>query len=100
MKFAVVVEKIEGNGYRATSSTPEQLVAEAATREAALEKLRQLLRRRLEHSELVQLEVSVPGEPHPWEAIFGKLKNHPDAAAVERNIRKYRRETELGSSRP
>lgn len=94
MEIAVLLEPIHGNGYRATSVTPAQLVTEAPTREEALDRLRELVQQQLSQAEVVKLQVSVPGEEHPWMAFFGKLKDHPDRDEVERNIQEYRQQVD------
>lgn len=92
MEISVHLEPTAARGYRATSLAPTHIVAEGPTREEALEQLLKLVRGQFAHGELVKVSVSVPAEPHPWRAFFGKLKNHPDAAEVEENIREYRRQ--------
>ncbi len=55
----VLLEKT-GTGYRASSGKPLEAETEGATREQALNNLRDLLVHRLEHAELVNLDL--PGE--------------------------------------
>jgi hypothetical protein len=92
MEISVLVEPLNGQGYRATSLTPFRLVAEAITKEEAISSLRELVRGQLAQAEIVRLEVPVAGEDNPWRKVFGKLKDHPDAAEVEENIREFRRQ--------
>lgn len=99
MEIAVLLEPIAGNGYRATSLELERCVAEAPTREEALEQLRHLVSTHLARGELVRLKIPAANQPHPWRIFFGKLKHHPDAAEVEQNIREYRRQVDQDPDR-
>jgi hypothetical protein len=74
-------------------------VAEAATREEALEQLRHLVRDQYGQGEVVRLEVPLPGEPHPWQALAGTWKDHPDAAAFEQSLMDYRRQVDADPDR-
>ena len=90
MDISVVVEKVEGNGYRAISFVPTHVIAEGRTREEALNQLRDHLRGRLVDAEVVQLHVPLLGESHPWKAISGSWRDHPDRSQFERNMQDYR----------
>ena len=99
MEIAVLLEPRNGQGYRAISLNPTRLVTEAPTREEALEQLRQLVRGQFSQGELVRLEVPLPGESHPWTAIAGTWKDHPDAAAFEQSMLDYRRQVDADPDR-
>jgi hypothetical protein len=58
MQNAVLVESIPGQGYRALSGAPYELVAEAPTRDEALLKLNTLVLRRMATDGLVILPTS------------------------------------------
>ena len=45
---------------------------------------------RLVRAEVVQLHVPLRGESHPWKAIAGSWRNHPDRSQFEQNMREYR----------
>jgi len=75
-------------------------MAEASTREEALDRLKELVRKELERGEILHLEMLLPGEPHPLLALVGTLKDHPDLAEVEENIREYRRQIDEDPDRP
>ena len=90
MEISVLVEAIEKNGYRATMLIPAPLVAEASTREEALDRLRKLIRERFSNAEIVRIDVPVPGEAHPWKSIAGTWKDHPDSADFDFNLKEYK----------
>lgn len=92
MEIDVLLQPIKGNGYRATSVTPTPLVAEAPTREQALNQLRALVEKELPDAETVRIKVGASDGTHPWMTFFGKLKDHPDRDEVEKNIQEYRRQ--------
>jgi hypothetical protein len=76
MQIPVLLEPIAGNGYRARGGEPISLSAEGATREEALQRLRELIQRRLhDGAELVALEVSL--STNPWAAMAGTFKENP-----------------------
>ncbi len=100
MEISVLLESIENNGYRATMLSPSPLVAEAPTREEALERLREMIRGKFSNAEFVRIDVSVPGEANPWESIAGSWKDHPDADDFEKNMREYRRNVDADPGRP
>jgi predicted RNase H-like HicB family nuclease len=43
MRISVLIEPVPGNGYRAMGSEPLGLVAEGATRDVALQRLREMI---------------------------------------------------------
>lgn len=100
MQIDVLLQPIEGNGYRATTVTPTHLVAEAATREQALNQLRTLVQKQLSEAELVTLQVPLRHEPNPLLAVAGILKDHPDLAEVEEYIRERRQQIDADPNWP
>jgi len=100
MEIAVLVEPIENKGYRVTSLVPSRLIAEAPTREEALERLRTLVHSQFSHAEIVMLQVPIAGEAHPWKALAGTWNNHPDAPEFECNLQEYRRQLDADPNRP
>lgn len=116
MQIPVLVEKVEGNGYRAREVWPLSqgsfFAAEGATREEALDKLRELIRSRLPSgAELVDLEIGTEAEiqrlkaenaalrdhvrqlaESPWEKIAGIYKDDPLFDEWQQAIADYRRE--------
>jgi hypothetical protein len=100
MQITVLLEALPADGFRATSLAPKGFVAEALTREAALAELGHLVRDQLAHGEVVQLQVSLPGESHPWHFLAASWKDNPDAAEVEHHMQDYRRQVDADPDRP
>jgi hypothetical protein len=74
MRLSVLVEAVPGNGYRAKGGEPFGLSADGATREEALEKLRQLIEGKVsDGAEVVTLDVPI-GE-HPWLPFAGMFRD-------------------------
>jgi hypothetical protein len=99
MEIAVLLERVDGNGYRATALAPSPLTAEGSTREEALAQMSALIRGRLAGAEIVRVQVPVAGEVNPWLAIAGSLRDHPDAAELRQNMEEYRREVDADPDR-
>jgi len=71
MQISVLVEPVAGNGYRAHGAEPFGVSAEAATREEAVAKVRQLCQARLSGgAELVTVKVGPP----PVAAVCGHVQ--------------------------
>jgi hypothetical protein len=99
MDVSVMLEQVQGNGYRATALVPTPLVAEAPTRDEAVDKIRALISEKLSQAELIQIQVPVSTESNPWLAIAGIWRDHPDIDEVEENIQAYRREIDADPDR-
>jgi hypothetical protein len=65
VNISVILERVENNGYRASALAPP-LTAEAATRQEAIEKLREMIRRKLAGCEIIHLHVPDAGMADPW----------------------------------
>jgi hypothetical protein len=100
MEVAIIVEKVNGNGFRARVSTPEVLSIEGPSREAVLTGMKALLQEKLAEVEVVRLDVAVPGEENPWLAVAGMWKDNPDALEAEEYSRQYRQQVDADPERP
>ena len=69
MQITVVIEPIAPNGFRARSGEPFGLIAEGATVEEALQKLREQVKGRVARGEIVSLDV--PAKDNPWLRMAG-----------------------------
>jgi hypothetical protein len=94
MAVSVMLEQVVENGYRATALVPTPLVAEAPTRDEAVDRIRALISERLSHAELIRLEVPLATEPNPWLDMAGTWREHPDVDEVVENINAYRHEVD------
>ncbi len=63
MQIPVIVERIVPSGFRARGGEPFGLTAEGATREEALQKLREQVKERVARGEIVPLDVPVKDNP-------------------------------------
>lgn len=99
MQIPVLIEPIVGNGYRARGAEPFALSADGATREEALAKLREQLRKRMEAgAAIVALEVEP--EPHPLAKFAGMFKDDPDFKEVVEIIAENRRKMDADPDVP
>lgn len=99
MDVSVMLEQVAGNGYRATALAPMPMVAEAPTREEAVDRIRTLLGERLSGAELIQVEVPGTASDNPWLSIAGTWRDHPDVDEVLQDIARYRREIDADPDR-
>lgn len=100
MEIPVIVEQIQGNGFRARVSMPEALSIEGPSRDAVLASMETLLHEKLSQVEVVRLNVSLPGEENPWLAVAGMWKDNPDALEAEEYARQYRQQVDADPERP
>jgi hypothetical protein len=90
MQIPVLIEPIDGKGYRARGAEPFALIAEGPTREAALTKLKELLHSRLRNgAEIVTMDLSQ--EPHPLAEFVGMFKDDPLIEDWKKDVAEYRR---------
>ncbi|MBI3758271.1 MAG: hypothetical protein HY269_00755 [Deltaproteobacteria bacterium] len=100
MEISVIVEKVQGNGFRARVSTPEALSIDGPSRDAVLTGMKALLQERLAEAEIVRVDVSVAGEENPWLAVAGMWNGNPDALEAEEYARQYRQQVDADPERP
>jgi predicted RNase H-like HicB family nuclease len=101
MQITVLVEPLNGNGYRASSNTPVGLIAEGSTREQALDSLRELIKQRLANgAELTQVEVGPPPEP-AWKKFQSDLgMDDPLFKDWQAAVEEYRRQRDVEDGIP
>ena len=88
-----MVEPVSGNGFRATSGSPLGLEIEAPTREEAINKLRELIDRRIAAgAEVVGVEIGT--SDHPLAPFAGMLKGDPLLQPWKDAIADYRAQTD------
>ena len=92
MQLTVLIERIDEQTYRAETAQPVSLATEGRTREEAVERLRELATQRLATGEVVQIELPVAVEDHPWVSFAGIWKDHPEMDALLDNIAEHRRQ--------
>jgi predicted RNase H-like HicB family nuclease len=74
------------------------IVEESDTEEDALRKVHASLRSLLAGGRIVQLEVDMKPEEHPWQQFAGMFAGDPDWEAFQESIREYREEIDRDSS--
>ncbi len=90
MTIPVLIEPLDGTGFRATGGEPFSLSAEGETRDGALARLRALIEARMAAgAEIVPLDL--PASDHPWAALAGWLKGDPLLGDWEGAMADYRR---------
>lgn len=104
MQVSVVIQKLNGAGFRASTVSPPLLSATGPTRDIALATLRDQLAEQIDEQEFVSLEVPDRGsaepksetepvgtvKPNPWAQIAGAFKDDPDYAKVIEHMKEYR----------
>lgn len=100
MEIAVLVEKVAENGYRAKGGEPFGLVAEGASRDEAVQKLRALIEHKLgSGAELLKLEI--PAKDNPWRRMGGTLDpNDPMVQEWIQIMEENRRKIDEGPDYP
>lgn len=73
------------------------IVAESDTEEEALRKVQASMQSLLAGGRIVQLEVNIKPEQHPWQQFAGMFAEDPDWEAFQASIREYREEIDRDS---
>ncbi len=93
MDIAILVEPVANNGYRAACNAPLHLEAEAPSRDEAIQKLRELIDRRLAAGgEIVTLQVGTA--EHPLARFAGMFKGDPLLGPWKAEMGAYRQQVE------
>jgi len=91
MSITILVEPIQ-TGFRASTGSPLEMSAEAASRDEVIAKLQhQVNQRLLNGAELVSLNSSSPIKANPWVKFAGMFANDPEFAAWQEAIAENRR---------
>jgi hypothetical protein len=99
VKLPVLVERIVGNGYKASGLFPFEFSTEGATAEEAVQKFQQLIQNRLtDGAELISLDV--PRTDNPWVRLEGVYKDDPLFDEWQAAIAEYRRQRDLEAEEP
>jgi len=91
MTYNAIVESKDHRGYRATVLGWPNCSANGATKEEALERLREVIRTRVSEGEIVRIDVDLPGS-HPWMKFAGMFEDDPMFDQLVEEIEAYRRE--------
>ena len=91
----VLIENGNEDSYKATVLGWPDCVAQGATRQEALARLRKSLIERLNRAEIVPLEIEPAQSAHPWLKFAGIFKDNPLFDDVLTEIETYRRELDM-----
>ena len=91
MTYNAVLESRHGRSYKATVLGWPDCSAAGATRQEALAKLREALRKRLSEVEIVPLEMDLPEDANPWVRFAGMFEDDPLFEEVLQEIEADRR---------
>jgi predicted RNase H-like HicB family nuclease len=93
MKIPVLVQSENGNGFRAEVLPGQALVAQAATPEDAIEKLRKAIQARIDQGAwIAYLEFAEP--PNPWLRLIGAYKGDPYLDEYKKAVADYRKQVD------
>jgi predicted RNase H-like HicB family nuclease len=87
----------EGDKFVAHVCQWPAIVAESDTEEDALRKAKVSLQSLLTGGRIVQLEVDIKPEEHPWQQFAGMFADDPDWEALQASMREYREEIDRDS---
>jgi len=93
MEIPIIVEPVGDKGFRASTGGLLGLEIEAPTRDEAVQKLRELIDRRLEAGAEV-LGLEIPGPAHPLARFAGMLRDDPLVESWKDAMAEYRRHRE------
>ena len=97
MQYQVLVQCHPDKGYVASVLGIPDCVAEGRTKEEAIANAKAALAERLTQSEVVTVEVEVPGierSGNPWLNNFGRFKDDPTFDDFLAEMEAYRREVD------
>ena len=93
MEVKVLVERKDNNGYQARAGEPFGLVAEGASIEEAVGRLREVMTRKDEAGATV-VSLDIPGNDNSWLRMAGTLKDHPLLDEWKLTVAEYRQSVE------
>ena len=96
MTYDVLLTK-KGDKFIARLCQWPAIVAESNTEEEALRKVQASLQSLLAGGRIVQLEVDIKPEEHPWQPFAGMFTDDPDWEGFQASIREYREEIDRDS---
>jgi predicted RNase H-like HicB family nuclease len=93
VQIPVLIEPTDSNGYRVTCGPPLVLTAEGRTKAEAMQKVHELLQKRL-HAGAELSTVEIGPKLNPWMKYAGWLKDDPLFEEWQREMEEYRREVD------
>jgi hypothetical protein len=99
MQIPILIERIAGNGYRASGGEPLPLTAEGDTQEAAMSNLKEKLKARLSHGAVV-IPLELSASEHPLSDLVGMFKDDPLIEEWKKSMKAYRRKRDKDAGKP
>ena len=99
MRISVLIEPVSGKRYRARGSEPLGLIAEGATRDEALQNLRDQIEERVAGgAESVSIDLPEQRPAHAWLRSAGMIQDDPLVEEWKQAMVEYRRQVDLADS--
>lgn len=99
MQIPILIEQMDGNGYRARGGEPLAITAEGGTQQEALANLRKKFQVRLRHG-AVLVPLDLPEETHPLAEFVGMFKDDPLIKEWKKSMRSYRKNRDKDADKP
>jgi len=101
MEIPVLIERVDGDGYRARGVEPFGVTGEGPTQEDAVRRFRELVESRIAAgAKVVRVNIQ-QREEHPWESFFGTWDaSDPAIKRWEKLVEEYRREIDEDPNSP
>lgn len=99
MQIPILIERIDGNGYRARGGEPLALTAEGSSQEEAIANLKEKLQARLSGGAVV-VPFDLPTKPHPLAEFAGMFKDDPLIKEWKKSMKAYRRKRDKDADKP
>lgn len=93
--YSILIETPKSGVYQATAIGLPNCRAKGATRDIALQNIKQVLTDKLNHSEIVTLKIDTSQPEHPWTKFAGMFQHDPQFEDMLKDIQTYRQEIEM-----
>lgn len=92
LKYDVLLEQVNNNGYSAQLLAWPDYTVQASTREEALKQIRTIILERLAKAEIVTLEIQPEETTHSWLPFAGMWADNPDMEEFREEMERNRSE--------
>lgn len=99
MQIPILIEPMNGNGYRARGGEPLALTADGRTQEEALANLREKLQARLCNGAVV-VPLNLPTQSHPLAEFVGMFKDDPLIEEWKKSMKANRKKRDKEADKP
>ncbi len=99
MRISVLIEPVPGKGYRARGGEPLVLIAEGATRDEALQNLREQIEKRIAGgAEIVSIDLPEQKPAHALLPYAGMIQDDPLVEEWKQAMAEYRHQVYVADS--